>query len=623
VEYEKELFMMSYGKCQIRKKRLLVTGILLVSITLGIFWFLGVRIEHLRYLKLIFSEAPELSAEETAELHTWLKENAVHLNTVEAGSGFDDMQPLKAVVGEARIVSLGEAAHHNRTFSQAKHRMVEFLVNEMGFTVFAIEATFSGALELNDYVLGGDGDPRRALGALAYPAWTIESILDMVIWMREYNATHDKKVKFYGFDFRPVAVSAKAIYNYLRKIKGTSDYDKLLSIIMNPWASQKFRQSPRDDNSRAKEEIERLITYLEDKKPVLNGKTPAEQKILEYKQWSLVVQHARILLQNIEFWSLMSNRSKATDFRDKNMAENVRWLVDYEEGAKIILWAANPHVMATPGSGCMGEYLRRTYGNDMVVFGLMSSGKSAGPSPDNTDQGYGAPKGSVEALLTEAGLDMAVINLRSLPKGAVSKYFNAPRKTGSIYSVLPWAYDAILFIESTTGARLVKEGILRGATERLATPSNLDFEELENGRPKDWRAQASQSLLEFQTTGSHDQPYRGKTCGMIKRVPGRPFGEPFGNIKQSIKASDFKGEKIQFSAAARISEGIAYLWLSIDVRNAPTIFQQRIITSDQWQKYSLLTEVPQNAFRITYGLAYVGQGAAFIDDVTIGNSIQF
>jgi hypothetical protein len=257
----------------------------------------------------------------------------------------------------------------------------------------------------------------------------------------------------------------------------------------------------------------------------------------------------------------------------------------------------------------------------MVVFGLLCNRNSA--SPDDTDKGYGAPRGTFEALLTEAGLDMAVVDLRSLPKGAVSKYFNAPRKSGSISLRLPRAYDTILFIESTTIARLLEKGILQKAVERLESPSNLDFEELEGGRLKDWRVQGGQSRLEFQTTGSHDQPYNGSTCAMIKRIPGRSFGEPFGNVSQSIKASDFKGEKIQFSAAARISEGIAYLWLSIDVKNAPTIFQQRIITSDQWQKYSLLTEVPQDAFRITYGLAYVGQGAAFIDDVTIDSSIQF
>ena len=78
---------MSYEQCQIRKKRLFITVILLVGITLGIFWFLGVRIEHVRTLIQLTFPPPELSADQITELHTWLKENAVHLNTIEAGSG--------------------------------------------------------------------------------------------------------------------------------------------------------------------------------------------------------------------------------------------------------------------------------------------------------------------------------------------------------------------------------------------------------------------------------------------------------------------------------------------------------------------------------------------------------
>lgn len=603
-----------------KTKRLLITGLLLISLISILLWLSGVRLAHARFLISHFFEPADLSADETAELHTWLKENAVHLNSVEAGSGFDDMQPLKAIIGDARIVALGEAAHCNGSFSRAKHRMVEFLVTEMDFTVFAIEATFPGALELNDYILTGEGDPERALGALVYAAWNTEEILAMIKWMRQYNSTHEKKVKFYGFDVRVAGGSAKALYNYLRKINGTSDYDKLLSNMINPWTAQKFRQSPKEEKYSAKEEIESLITYLENKKPVLNQKTPSEQKIQEHKQWSLVVQHARVLLQYIEFRSLLPNRSKATDFRDKNMAENVRWLADYEKGAKIILWAANAHIMATRGSGCMGDYLRRTFGKDMVVFGLLCNRKSEGLLPDDTDKGPGAPDGSVEALFTEAGLDMAVVNLRSLPKGAVSKYFNAPRKTGPIACLLPSDYDAILFIESTVNAVQAKGGSLRGPVERLPTPSNLDFEEIEDGRLKDWQIQSGQSRVEYQTTDSHEQPYKGTTCGMIKRIPGKTFGEALGNIRQSLKADDFRGETIQFNAAVRVINGTAYLWLSIDARNAPNIFRQEIITSDKWQKYSLLAEVPQEAFRITYGLAYVGQGAAFIDDVSIGDS---
>ena len=489
----------------------------------------------------------------------------------------------------------------------------------MDFTVFAIEATFPGALELNDYILTGEGDPERALGALVYAAWNTEEILAMIKWMRQYNSTHEKKVKFYGFDVRVANGSAKAVYNYLRKTNGTNDYDKLLSVIMNPWTAHQFRQSPKEEKYSAKEEIESLITYLENKEPVIDQKTPSEQKIQEHKRWSLVVQHARVLLQYIEFRGLLPNRSKATDFRDKGMAENVRWVMDHEDGAKMILWAANAHISAMPFSGCMGDHLRRTYGEDMVVIGLLSN-RGFTESPENFDVKPLTNDSSLEATLAQAGLDIAIVDLRSLPKGAVSKYFNSPRKTGPIACLLPSAYDAILFIESTVNAIQAKGGSLRGPVERLPRPSNLDFEEIEDGRLKDWQIQSGQSRVEYQTTGSHEQPYKGNTCGMIKRNPGRPFGESLGNIMQFLKADDFRGKTIEFTAAARISYGIGYLWLSIDARNAPNIFQQQTITSDKWQKYSISAEVPQEAFRISYGLAYVGQGAAFIDDVSIGRS---
>jgi hypothetical protein len=284
----------------------------------------------------------------------------------------------------------------------------------------------------------------------------------------------------------------------------------------------------------------------------------------------------------------------------------------------MILWAANAHICAMPFSRCMGDYLRQTYGDDMVVIGLLSN-RGVAESPEDSDVTSLTNDGSLEATLAQAGLDIAIVDFRSLPKGTVSKYFNSPIIT-NVKTVYPLWYDAVLFIESTTKARFVKNDILKGPAERLERPSNLDFEELEKGKPKDWRAQGGHSCLEFQTTGSHDQPYKGNTCCMIKRIHGRPFGVPFGNISQSIKVSDFKGEKIKLSAAARISEGIGYLWLSIDVRNAPTIFQQQIITSDIWQKYSISVKIPQEASKISYGLAYVGHGEAFIDDVTIGNS---
>lgn len=44
-----------------------------------------------------------------------------------------------------------------------KHRMLRFLVEKMGFRVFAIEANWLESLAVNDYVVNGNGDPAVAL----------------------------------------------------------------------------------------------------------------------------------------------------------------------------------------------------------------------------------------------------------------------------------------------------------------------------------------------------------------------------------------------------------------------------------------------------------------------------
>jgi erythromycin esterase len=76
-----------------------------------------------------------------AKVKAWIKENLIPLKTCEPGKGFEDLQPLKSIVGDARVVALGEATHGTREFFKMKHRMFEFLVEKMGFNLFVIEAT--------------------------------------------------------------------------------------------------------------------------------------------------------------------------------------------------------------------------------------------------------------------------------------------------------------------------------------------------------------------------------------------------------------------------------------------------------------------------------------------------
>ena len=150
----------------------------------------------------------------------WLAANAIRLDTVESGHGFVDMQPLKQVFGTSRIVALGEATHGSREFFQLKHRMLEFLVTEMGFNLFGIEATMPEAFDVNRYVLTGEGDAARALAGLYFWTWDTEEVRSMIEWMRSYNAdpTHVRKVKFYGFDMQSAPRAAKVTLAYLRRV---------------------------------------------------------------------------------------------------------------------------------------------------------------------------------------------------------------------------------------------------------------------------------------------------------------------------------------------------------------------------------------------------------------------
>lgn len=567
--------------------------------------------------------APKLSEQDRSTLHIWLKENSVQLDTVDAGSGFDDMEPLKAVIGQARLVALGEAAHLNGDFYRMKHRMIEFLVSEMDFNVVAFEAPFAGALELNEYLLSGLGEPERALGALTYMAWITEEVLELVKWMRAYNDTHEKKITFYGFDNKPAIGSAKAVHDYLVKTGAEGVFDSTLSALTNPWEAIDLYSGTPEEKERTTATIRRLIEYLDKPASVESKRDSPDVKKTALQNRQLALQHAKVMLQYFKFRTMLS-LSEASVQRDRDMAENVRWLVEREQGAKVILWAANSHISATPDGGGMGSYLRKNYGNNLAIFGLVSRQKLSEDAqviheatlPERYDMDI------PENMFASAGLKIAVLDFRTLPSGIVSRYFNARllRNNGR-YDVLPWAYDGLVFIDTSRNARPLVP-IQWGGPKRIASPSNLGFEVIDHEKPTDWQFEPGHSQLEYHVSSSTEQAYQEKICGKISRLPGHTFGNAVGSIFQVLKANPFRGKRIRFSAAARAKGGDAYLWLSIDGNRISKVFRKQEVSSDNWQKYQLNAVIPERASRIAYGLSYLGVKAAMIDDVFISTSVE-
>jgi erythromycin esterase-like protein len=160
---------------------------------------------------------PALLAQQNESPVDWVRSHAIRLATAEAGHDFADLQPLEQVIGDARIVSLGEATHGSREFFQLKHRLLEFLVSRMGFSIFSIEANMPEAYRLNDFVLNGTGDPAQLLRGMYFWTWDTEEVLTMIQWMRAFNQSGKGRVQFTGFDMQTPTIAAENVRAFVAK----------------------------------------------------------------------------------------------------------------------------------------------------------------------------------------------------------------------------------------------------------------------------------------------------------------------------------------------------------------------------------------------------------------------
>ena len=580
-------------------------------------------------------------------VRNWLATDAIRLETVEAGHGFVELQPLKKIIGDAQIVSLGEATHGTREFFQMKHRMLEFLVTEMGFNLFGIEAAMPESFDINEYVLTGRGDPAKALAGIYFWTWDTQEVLDMIKWMRAYNAdpNHRTKVKFYGFDMQSPARAARVMLSYLRNVdpQQAAGVEQKLAVLANPYTASQFSAMSKEAKAAAAEATKAALASFDSHKADYIKRSSAAK-------WELARQHGQVLAQGIEAYS--TDLATGSTIRDRAMAENVRWILNHEgPGAKIVLWAHNYHVSArvTDKPVTMGEHLRQTFGRNMRVFGFAFNQGSfqAIEMPLPSARGLRdfvaapAPEGTLDAMLASTGLRLAAIDLAA-PDRDVAAWLNQPRSTrsfggnyseqfpGAVFgsSVVPQLYDVLFFVERTTAAKPVNEADKPPPYQKLPAPANLDFEATESGQPPaDWIASPKLLRYDFQVSTVGDECHQGARCAMIKRAPGKHYGEVPGNIFQRIDAAPYRGQKIKLTAAARAelkgADNIAWLRLGVLKRaSGPEAYlfdslDRYPIKSGRWQLYEIVADVPENADAISYGIYMVGDGSVWIDSVSI------
>jgi erythromycin esterase-like protein/ADP-ribose pyrophosphatase YjhB (NUDIX family) len=386
----------------------------------------------------------------------WLKANAIPFDTPQSAGTFNDLMPHKELIGPARLVALGEATHGTHEFFQVKQRLVQFLVEEMGFNTVALEANWPEVNRLNAYVHTGQGDPAELLKALGM--FDTQELLDLIEWMRVYdeNPRHTSKISFYGFDMQSDQLARDTIAAYLGNVDPSAarqvadDYDCYPEA--SPACQQKL-QAAYDLLDR------RQVDYIAQSSP---------------EAFAEALQSARLVVQQSDYASHNNNGP----VRDRYLAENVEWLLEQAgPDAKMVLWAHNGHVSVSRDESLqsMGYYLRQRYGQQLVVFGLLfyeGSFNAFGVSHLQTFQVEPPPSDSCEAFFHQAALPYFILDLRRLPTSSpAADWLLTPhpfRAIGSMYNpndvalgfetaALAKVFDAVIYFQDTSPSHVMSK----------------------------------------------------------------------------------------------------------------------------------------------------------------------
>ncbi|MEU4605269.1 erythromycin esterase family protein [Kribbella sp. NPDC023972] len=377
-----------------------------------------------------------------------------------------DLRPLMQMVGTAKVVGVGEATHNSHEFFTLKHRIFQTLVERKGFTAFVLEASWSTGLELDRYVVSGVGDPREIMRREfqdAYKFWNAQEYLDLIEWMRDYNRTHTRKLRFVGDDVgyaSPALIErvvnadptlAPQLTRLYAGIRSDSEY--------KDWSTAYFAKplSERQAIEASAREALALVQRTNDR-------------------WA--VQHARAIWQTAKLYSFdvenPNELPKAMVFRDQAMADNTAWWTR-ATGDKAVLSAHNGHIgydssMPSHYPKIQGAFLRDQLGKDYVNVGFTFDSGSFNANDTEDPQGRlrtftipSAPSGNNEYTLDRVPYRDYLVDLRTLPK-ATKDWLNVARPTRDIGTAYPWpdlpvnlgkSYDVLIHLNRVTAAHLL------------------------------------------------------------------------------------------------------------------------------------------------------------------------
>lgn len=410
---------------------------------------------------------------------------------VDAPGGIPPATVLEDLIGDARVVLIGESSHGTHEFYAARAEITKWLIENKGFNAVAAEADWPDAYRVNRYVRGrgDDTSPEEALrGFERFPAWMWRNtvVADFVGWLRWHNgrcaADGRRQTGFYGLDLYSLHRSIQEVVGYLESIdpaaaaRARARYACFDHSAGDDGQAYGYAAAFGAGASCEREAVEQLLELQRNAGHYLSRDgEPAEDELFYAEQNAVTVRNAE------EYYrGMFAGRVTSWNMRDKHMAATLAALIAHldragdAEPARVVVWAHNSHVgdarateVSADGQLTIGQLAREQYGADCRLIGLstytgtVTAASSWGGIAERKAVRPALP-GSIEELLHETGRDAFLVAMHdSSPAAEALEVVRLGRAIGVIYQprterqshyfhVRPSdQFDAMIHIDST------------------------------------------------------------------------------------------------------------------------------------------------------------------------------
>jgi erythromycin esterase-like protein/predicted phosphoribosyltransferase len=408
---------------------------------------------------------------------------------IDAPAGVPPREMLSELIGDARIVLIGESSHGTQEFYQARAEITKWLIDEKGFCAVAAEADWPDAYRVNRYVRG-QGSDTTAEEALRrferFPSWMWRNtvVRDFVDWLRDNNrrceSQHRRRTGFYGLDLYSLHRSMDEVVTYLDKVdpvaaaRARARYACFDHASADDGQAYGFRAAFGAGLSCEKDAIDQLVDIQRNALGYARRDgLLAEDELFYAEQNAQVVRDAERY-----YCAMFSGRVTSWNLRDQHMAQTLQALLAHLDRqkettpARIVVWAHNSHVgdarateVHADGQLTLGQLVRERYRDDCRLIGFSTytgtvTAASEWGSVAERKLVRPALPGSVEELFHETGnpafavssdgAARAVLDVVRLGRAIGVIYLPATERQSHYFHVRPAdQFDAMIHIENT------------------------------------------------------------------------------------------------------------------------------------------------------------------------------